>query len=159
MKNLYHFLIISLLFSFLMACASVDYSQQAEFPEAKADQALIYFYRSPGFVGSTYRFNLSEGDKVVGAMAQDSYFYLFTTAGEHTYAINDQYKEQGSSITMNVQTGNIYYVKVDIRYQIMGGKAIFNRVDQAEAMKVLPSRKYVVPSQNAAATYNVHAEQ
>ena len=57
MKNQINLFSITLLFLFLTACASVDYSQEAIFPEARPDQALIYFYRTPGFIGSTYRFN------------------------------------------------------------------------------------------------------
>ena len=159
MKNQINFFIVTLLFLFLTACASVDYSQQAVFPEAKADQALIYFYRTSGFVGSTYNFNVSEGDKVVGAMAQDSYFYLFTDSGEHTYSVNDQYEEQASFIKMNVQAGKVYYVKADINYQVFGGKVVFSPVEKAEALKLLSSRKYVVPSKSSSSTYNVHAEQ
>jgi len=158
MKTQINLFIITLLFLFLTACASVDYSQQAEFPEAKPDQALIYFYRTPGFIGSTYRFNIFEEDNLVGAMAQDSYFYLFTSAGEHTYSVNDQYKEQGSFIKMEVQAGKVYYVKVDVEYQVFGGKPIFTSVDHVEASKLLSSRKYVVPTKVNASTYNVHAE-
>ncbi len=158
MKNQINFFIIILLFLFLTACASVDYSQEAIFPEARPDQALIYFYRTPGFIGSTYRFNVSEGDKVVGAMAQDSYFYLFTDSGEHTYSVNDQYEQQGSFIKINVQAGKVYYVRVDIDYQLLGGEAVFTPVEQAEALQLLPSRKYVVPIQSDSSTYNIHAE-
>lgn len=159
MKNPMKLLLLSLAFLLLSACASVDYSQPAVFPEAKPDQALIYFYRTPGFIGSTYRFNVSQGDKVVGAMAQDSYFYLFTQAGKHTYAVNDQYKEQGSRISLDVQSGKVYYIKVGVEYQPLGGKPIFTEVSEAEAMKLLKSRKYVVPAKIEPATYNIHAEQ
>ncbi len=158
MKTQINLFIVTMLFLFLTACASVDYSQQARFPEAKPDQALIYFYRTSGFIGSTYRFNVSEGDNVVGAMAQDSYFYLFTNAGEHTYSVNDQYKEQGGFIKMDVLAGKVYYVKVDVEYQVLGGKPIFTLVDHAEASKLLSSRKYVVPIKVNTSTYNVHAE-
>ncbi len=149
----------TVLFLLLSACASVDYSQKAVFPEAKADQALIYFYRTPGFAGSTYRFNVTEGTNVVGAMAQDSYFYLFTGAGEHTYSTEDQYKEKGSFIKVNVQAGKVYYVKVDYKYQVLGGEPIYTLVDQSEAMTLLHTRKYVVPSKRSASSLNVHAEQ
>ncbi len=151
-------IIISSLIVFISACASVDYSHKAVFPEAKPDQALIYFYRTSGFIGSTYRFNVSEGDQLVGAMAQDSYFYLFTEAGEHTYGISAQYEQEGSSISMNVQAGKVYYVRVDVNYQVLGGEAVFTEVEQAEAMALLPSRKYVVPLERASSYYNVHAE-
>ena len=158
MKTQINLLIITLLFLFLTACASVDYSQQAIFPEAKPDQALIYFYRTPGFIGSTYRFNVLEGDNIVGAMAQDSYFYLFTDAGEHIYSVKMEYKEPGNFIKMDVQAGKVYYVKVDVEYQMLGGKPIFTLVDHAEASKLLSSRKYVVPTKVNKSTYNVHLE-
>ncbi|MCW8929527.1 MAG: DUF2846 domain-containing protein [Gammaproteobacteria bacterium] len=158
-KNTVNLFLISAITFFLSACAGVDYSQKAVFPEAKADQALIYFYRTPGFIGSTYRFNVSEGDKVVGAMAQDSYFYLFTEAGEHTYSTNDQYQEKGNFITMNVKAGEVYYVRVDYDYQVLGGKPVYTLVDKAEAMTLLKTRKYVVPTKKSSSTYNVHAEQ
>ncbi len=143
----------------LSACAPVDYSRQAVFPETQNDKALIYFYRTPGFIGSTYRFNVSEGKNVVGAMAQDSYFYLFTRPGRHTYSVDERNKDQGSSITINVQAGKTYYIKVDVAYEVMGGKAVFTEVSEAEAMKLLHSRKYVIPAKVNASTYNVHAEQ
>lgn len=151
--------ISTVLFIFLSGCASVDYSQKAVFPEAQADQALIYFYRTSGFIGSTYRFNVSDGNNVVGAMAQDSYFYLFTDPGEHIYSPEDQYQEKSNFIKMNVQAGKVYYVKVDYEYQVLGGKPIFTLVDKSEAMTLLHSRKYVVPSKRSSSMYNVHAEQ
>ncbi|MCU7800954.1 MAG: DUF2846 domain-containing protein [gamma proteobacterium symbiont of Lucinoma myriamae] len=159
MKYLTHIFIITLLLLLLSACAPVDYSQPAVFPEPKPDKALIYFYRTPGFIGSTYRFKLSENNKIVGAMAQNSYFYLFTTAGEHTYSVADRHLEKGESITMTVQAGQTYYVKVDVEYEVMGGKPVFSIVDKTEAMKLLPSRIYVVPSKRGSSNYNVHAEQ
>ncbi len=158
MKNLYYVILASLLAVFLTACASVDYSHKAEFPQAKSDQALIYFYRTPGFIGSTYRFDVSEGDRVVGAMAQDSYFYLFTSAGEHTYGVYDQYEQQGSEIMMNVQEGKVYYVRVDVNYQAFGGEAVFTLVEREQAMTLLPSRKYVLPLVGTSSNDNIPTE-
>lgn len=157
MKTIYT-LVTMVLFSLLSACASVDYSHEAVFPEARSDAALIYFYRTPGFVGSTYRFNLSEDKQIVGAMAQNSYFYLFTSAGEHTYFTNAAYLEKGESFSINVEQGQVYYVKVDVEYEVMGGKPVFTLVDKTEAMQLLPSRVYVVPSETNSKNYNVHAE-
>lgn len=152
-------LLITLIFLFLTACASVDYSQEAKYPEATSEQALIYFYRTPGFIGSTYRFNVNEGDKLVGAMAQDSYFYLFADAGEYSYSVPDQNTESRPSILMNVEVNKVYYVKVDVEYQMLGGKVVFTEVDKSEAMKLLSSRKYVVHDKSGSSNYNVHAEQ
>ncbi|MCU7940132.1 MAG: DUF2846 domain-containing protein [gamma proteobacterium symbiont of Bathyaustriella thionipta] len=159
MKKFIHVIMITLFLFSLSACAPVDYSQEAVFPETKPDQALIYFYRTPGFIGSTYRFNLFENKQVVGAMAQNSYFYLFTSNGEHTYSVGDRNLEKAESITLTVQAGQTYYVKVDIEYEVMGGKPVFTLVDKVQAMKLLPSRVYVVPSKKDPSNYNVHAEQ
>ena len=155
---------ISLMFFLLLlfnntGCAPVDYSHKAVFPESKADSALIYFYRTPGFIGSTYRFNVYENKNVVGAMAQDSYFYLFTDAGQHIYSVDDRNEEQGAFIKLNVEAGKTYYVKVDVKYQVLGGLPVFTIVDESEAMKLLPGRKYVVPAKVDSSTYNVHAGQ
>lgn len=144
--------------SLISACASVDYSHKAVFPQAQPDQALIYFYRTPGFIGSTYRFNVIENNQVVGAMAQNSYFYLFAEAGEHSYSVGDRNANPASLITMNLQAGKTYYVKVDVEYQVVGGKPVFSEVDESEAMKLLPSRVYVVPAKVDLSTFNVHAE-
>ncbi len=154
--NLFVSLIIFLLLS---ACASVDYSQKAVFPEATSDKALIYFYRTPGFLGSTYRFNILENKQRVGAMAQDSYFYLFTNAGEHTYSDDDRAAEQGEEIKLNVEAGKTYYIRVDFASEIIGGKMVFTEVNESEAMKLLPSRKYVVPGKNNPSSFNIHADQ
>ena len=144
---------------FLTACAPVDYSHKKVYPEARPDSALIYFYRTPGFIGSTYRFNVYENKKVVGAMAQDSYFYLFVDSGKHTFSVDDRNEEQGASVSLTVENGKTYYVKVDVEYQVLGGLPVFTIVDEAEAMTLLPTRKYVVPKKIDSTTFNVHAEQ
>ncbi|MDX2504322.1 MAG: DUF2846 domain-containing protein [Gammaproteobacteria bacterium] len=157
-KKLPSFIALVLLL-LLSACAPVDYSQEKVFPEANPDKALIYFYRSPGFIGSTYRFNVSENQQTVGAMAQDSYFYLFTNPGEHTFSVEDRNAEQGAMIKLSVQSGETYYIRVDMEYEVFGGKPVFTEVDKPEAMKLLPSRKYVVPGKINSSTFNVHADQ
>ncbi len=149
--------LFSLLF-ILSACASVDYSQQKVFPQVRNDQALVYFYRTPGFIGSTYRFKVSEGKQVVGAMAQDSYFYVFATPGKHTYVVDDRHAEQGSSITLDVKAGKTYYVRVDVQYELLGGKPVFTQVSEQEAKQLLPGRKYVLPAKTKPYTYNVYAQ-
>ena len=156
MKKRVYLLINLSLVLFIAACAPVDYSQQAVFPEADADKALIYFYRTPGLIGSTYRFNVSEKQEVVGAMAQDSYFYLWTNDGEHTYSVDDGNAEYGSSIKLNVQAGKTYYVKVDVK---LGGRPVFTVVDESQAMILLHSRKYVVPAKTDHSSYNIHLQQ
>jgi hypothetical protein len=174
MKKTNSFVMILFLIGVLSGCASVDYSQKGGFPEAKPDQALVYFYRTPGFVGSTYRFDVFDNNKRIGAMAQNSYFYIFTKAGDHRFYVQDQAIELSANneplaknapttndraILISLQQGKIYYIKVDIAYELMGGRPVFTQVDKAEAMKLLPSRVYVVPVKNASMNYNVHAEQ
>ena len=144
---------------FLTACAPVDYSQKKVYPESRADSALIYFYRTPGLIGSTYRFNVYENKKIVGAMAQDSYFYLFVDSGKHSFSVDDRNTEKGASVSLTVENGKTYYVKVDVEYQVLGGLPVFTIVDESEAMTLLPTRKYVVPAKIDSSTYNVHAEQ
>lgn len=157
-KNLKLFVSL-IVFLLLSACASVDYSQKAIFPEVAPDKALIYFYRTPGFIGSTYRFNVSENKHRVGAMAQDSYFYLFTNAGEHTYSVDEQGAKQGELLKLNVEAGKTYYIRVDVAYAVIGGRPIFTEVNESEAMKLLPSRKYVLPGKNNPSSFNIHADQ
>ena len=159
MKKNLNLCVSLIIFLLLSACASVDYSQKAIFPEATPDKALIYFYRTPGFIGSTYRFNISENKHRVGAMAQDSYFYLFTDAGDHTYSVDDRVDEQGSIITLNVEAGKTYYIRVDFAYAVLGGRPVFTEVNESEAMKLLPSRKYVVPGKTNPSSFNIHADQ
>jgi len=158
-KRLINILTSLIMILIISACAPVDYSKEAVFPEAKPDQALIYFYRSPGFIGSTYRFNVYENKQVVGAMSQNSYFYLLVDPGQHIFVTDVRNVENKSSIALNVQSGKTYYVKVDVEYEVIGGTAVFSEVDESEAMTLLPSRMYVVPAKINPSTYNVHAEQ
>jgi hypothetical protein len=160
MTNLFPKFIFFILSGLLLSgCAPVDYSHEASYPEARADKALIYFYRTPGFIGSTYRFNVYENKKLIGAMAQDSYFYVFTDAGEHTYYVDDKNDSAKQGISLMVEAGKVYYIKVDVNYRVVGGKPVFTIVDKAEAMKLLPTRKYVVPAKVESSNYNIHAEQ
>lgn len=156
-----------LLILFSAGCASVDYSHEAVFPEARADKALVYFYRTPGLIGSTYRFNVHERqsaklqaaeNELIGVMAQNSYFFRFVNAGQYTWFMDDKSTDQVPSITMQVEAGKIYYIKVDIEYRVIGGNPIFTQVNKEEALTLLPSRVYVVPGKNNSENYNVFAE-
>ena len=166
--NYSHLSVFAIVIMFLLSgCASVDYSQKGTFPKAQVDKALVYFYRTPGFIGSTYRFNVLQSDseklklqnnELVGVMAQNSYFYRFVNAGKYTWFMDDESTDQVPSIVMNVEAGKIYYVKVDIEYRVIGGNPVFTQVSKEEAMTILPSRVYVVPGKNNSENYNVFAE-
>lgn len=57
----------------------------ANLPEAKADKALVIFYRLSGFKGKAIRFNLNHAEGSLGQLLSGTYLYKYLEPGEHKF--------------------------------------------------------------------------
>ncbi len=97
-----------LLISMLCATALINQAIAAGVPEAKADKALVVFYRTKSFKGGAIGFNVKQGETVIGALDNGSMFYKYVEPGQHTFW--SQVISQ-DAVTINAEAGKTYYIE------------------------------------------------
>ena len=120
-------------------CASVNKQSKNIFPDPQADKGLIYFYRESKFMGGAISYDVKEGNTVVGAIANGTYFFVFATPGPHTYTAST---EADSSRTLQVEAGKTYYVECGVEMGVFAGRPSLKIANEAEAKSVLSTITY-----------------
>lgn len=92
-------------------------------------------------LGMAISCNVREGDKVIGAIAHGTYFFVFAEPGRHTYSAST---EGTSSRTLDVEAGKTYYIEASVEMGILAGHPSLKIANDAEAKSVLPTCTYAV---------------
>ena len=135
------FLLFSALLGALLftGCASVTKQASNQFPQPAPDKGLVYFYREGKFVGSLVSYNIKHEDKVIGALANGTYFFYEVAPGTHTFTASTEAK---ASRTVTVEAGKTYYIVGSVDVGLFAGRPALKIENEQEAKSVLPSLKY-----------------
>lgn len=110
----------------------------ADLPEVKQDKGLVIFYRLSGFKGKAIRFNLNHSEGSIGQLLSGTYLYKNLEPGQHSFwsqAISQD------SITVNVEAGETYYVKGEVKMGVLAGRPQFTQMPEAKALVDLEKLK------------------
>jgi hypothetical protein len=129
------------LVSLLTGCASVSKQATNIYPVAKPDEGLVYFYREKKMMGMVVSYNVREGEKIIGAIANGTYFFVYAEPGKHTYTAST---EEESARTLDVEAGKIYYIEAGVEMGIFAGHPALKIASDAEAKSVLPTLTYAI---------------
>ena len=110
------------------------------YPYPDPGKGLVYFFRESHFVGALGSYNIYEGKQILGPMKNGSYFFVQATPGEHTYSGPDAW---ASSLTINVEAGQTYYVSCSVEVGINSGKSRLSQGYQAVGREKVSKLKYV----------------
>lgn len=134
MKRSQLFIVVFVVGLILSGCAATG----AKFTEAispPADQALIYFYRPKRYVASAVIplvienknpvFRLQNGQFIAHTVSPGTYEY-------HTDTINID-----RIFRIEVESGEIYYVRLDIQQGVWTGSWVFSRIFPEQALPEL----------------------
>lgn len=97
-----------------------------------AGKGQVVFFRESKLGGMALSFSVHEGDKGVGKLGNGSYFVVVSEPGQHTFTIQS---EATDKLTLEVESGETYYVKQTIGMGIMMGRPHLTPSDQAEFTK------------------------
>lgn len=99
-------------------CASLGpvYSKVDKIPD---NAGLVYFYRPSSFVGGGVSYDIKNGDTVITTLYNGGYYPYFSTHGEKEFWAKTESK---SSITLDVKTGQTYYVKGEVGVGFLVGR-------------------------------------
>lgn len=129
----------------LVGCASVSKQATNVFPDPKADKGLVYFYREKKFVGMAISYNVKEEAKVIGAIANGTYFFVDAPPGTHTFVAST---EADVTKTFDVEAGKTYFVKCGVDMGFLAGRPSLVLVSEAEAKSVLKNLTYAIKPAN-----------
>ncbi|WP_415909814.1 DUF2846 domain-containing protein [Oleiharenicola sp. Vm1] len=124
-----------------VGCASVTRQATNVYPEPKPDKGLVYFYREKKFMGAAISYDITErpSNKVIGAIANGTYFFYDADPGSHTFVAST---EADSSRTIQVEAGKTYYVECGVEMGVLAGRPALKIASDAEAKSVLPALQY-----------------
>lgn len=143
MKKL--FLLVSVV-ALLVGCAKMplrgDYVEEKAPPQLQTNEnmAAIYFFRDWAFTGGGMSYFITEDTKTIGLLKAGSYFAFQATPGKHTYSAET---EARSSVTLDVQPGQIYFIEGGIGMGFWAGRPQLAEVTKPIFDKVRPDLKYV----------------
>ena len=107
---------------------------------ADAEHGLIYFFREWAFGGGGVSYFVQEDTKNIGLLKAGSYFSYKSKPGKHTYASETESK---SSVTLDIQAGQTYYVEGGIGIGFWAGVPKLSEVTKPVFDKAKPDLKYI----------------
>lgn len=125
----------------LSSCASVTKQASNVYPDPRPDKGLVYFYRESHLMGWAISYNVRENGKVIGAIANGTYFYVFANPGKHTYTAST---EADSSRTLSVEGGKTYYIECGVEMGAFAGRPTLKIANEDEGKSVLQTVHYAI---------------
>jgi len=111
-----YLLLLSLLL--VTGCASLGpvYSKVDKIPD---NAGLVYLYRPSSFIGGGVAFDIKTGETVIATLHNGGYYPYYSPPGEIEFWAKT---ESRSSVTLDVKTGQTYYIKGEIGVGFIVGR-------------------------------------
>jgi len=129
---------------FLMTGILAAPVSEANLPEAQPDKALFVFYRLDAFKGKAIRFTINHPEGTLGQLLSGTYLYKFLDPGEHTFWSQALSQD---SISINVEAGDTYFIKGDVKIGVLAGRPQFTLMSEYEALADLENAEIKTPFQ------------
>lgn len=133
------FILLGFAAAMLSGCVSVNKQTTQVFPPPQPDKGIVYFFRESKFMGCAVSYNVKEGDKILGPIANGTYFFVIEEPGTHTYTAST---EASVSRTVNVEAGKTYYIECSVEIGAFAGRPGMHIVTEDEGNAVLPKLTY-----------------
>ncbi|GAB1254083.1 DUF2846 domain-containing protein [Desulfovibrio falkowii] len=146
MRKTQIFTALAILYLLSFGCAKMplrgDYVEEKVPPQVVADEqnAAIVFFREWAFTGGGMTYFVTEDTRNIGLLKAGSYFVYKALPGKHTYSAETEAK---SSVTLDVQPGQTYYIEGGIGMGFWAGRPQLSEVTKPAFDKVKPELKYI----------------
>lgn len=137
---------LSFAFLFCIGCAKMplrgDYVEEKTPPQIVSDEqgSAIVFFREWAFTGGGMTYFITEDTKNIGLLKAGSYFVYKASPGKHTYSAET---ETRSSVTLDIQPGQIYYIEGGIGMGFWAGRPQLSEVTKPVFDKIKMDLKYI----------------
>lgn len=97
-------------------------------PPAAAETGTVIFFREWKFAAGGLRYKVREGNVELCKLANGTYCVVTVPVGRHEYTVHS---EAGELLTLEVESGDTYYLRGDISAGLFGGHPHLLPSDQA----------------------------
>lgn len=112
----------------------------AALPAPPAGQGQIVFWRPGSIVGAALGCGVNQGTERISALGRGKYFLLNLAPGAYEFNAKSEAKD---TLNLEVEEGEVYYVKCTIRMGIMTGRPNLAPSNAAEFSEKKAELKYV----------------
>lgn len=139
-----------LLLTLLSGCASLGPVYQ-KVDVVPPNKGLVYIYRPSSFVGGGVSYDVKVGEAPVATLYNGGYYPYFSNPGEVEFWAKTESK---SAVTLDVKTGETYFVKGTIGVGLLVGRphlmVVPNEVGAKEIAdcKLIPEKKLTAKSES-----------
>jgi hypothetical protein len=102
---------------------------------ATGNTGTVIFFREKKFAGSAIRYKVRENGAEICKLKSGSYCTVQTSVGKHDYVVHSEAKDV---LTLEVESGETYYVIGGISIGFLAGHPNLSPSDQATYEKMLP---------------------
>lgn len=139
-------LCVSVLALGMVGCASVKMAAPADDSVAKqfvvkTDKAGLYIFRNES-MGGAVTMDVKIDGKAVGQTAAKTYIFTELSAGSHVITSD---AENTSEITIEVESGKLYYVWQEVKMGVLSARSKLQQVDEQAGKKGVNESKLVAP--------------
>lgn len=126
----------------LAACAATGpkfTEVEASFPQLRAGQGRIFFYRNPGGMGLALKPDIRLAGVVVGEVEPGGFFFVDRPAGRYRASARTEVE---NSVDIDLREGESAYVRLSITMGLFAGHPQLTLVNPVEAKGALPQLAY-----------------
>ena len=141
------FLLLSLFVINIVSCANVSTAPEEQSAVAKEFQApegkgTVFLYRTGRAVGATGQLSVQVNGKYAGGTGPGTFFKWDLKPGTYTFLSSTA--ESSATVQIEVEAGQVYFIRQDARIGINAGRVTMKQVDSRQGMREVKSCKLLV---------------
>jgi hypothetical protein len=149
MTRLLSLSIVAILVLIASGCASVskapsDKSEAAKSFTAPENKGSVFLYRTGRAVGAAGQLAVKVNGIDAGGTGPGTFFRWDFSPGTYTFLSST--KESSATVQLEVETGQVYFIRQDARLGIDSGRVTMKKVDSKKGMKEVQGCKLLVSS-------------
>lgn len=141
LDNFTYLAVFSAALFLLLGCASVHRQDIYRYADNKPGLGVVYFVREHRFTGSAISYDIEENGKVIGALANGTYFFVYAQPGTHSYSAST---EVTSTCKVEVEAGKTYYVEGRVKFGILAPRPSLTLENELRGRSLLSAARYAV---------------
>jgi len=140
---------IVLVICFVTSCASTSKAPETKSNEAKAyvapdDKGTVFLYRAGRAVGAAGQLSVKVNSLDAGGTGPGTFFKWDLKPG--TYTFSSSTGESSAVVQLDVQAGQVYFIRQDARLGVSSGRVTMKEVDSKKGKNEVENCKLLVSS-------------
>jgi hypothetical protein len=134
---------------FATSCASTSKAPESKSNEAKVfntpdDKGTVYLYRTGRAVGAAGQLSVKVNSDAAGGTGPGTFFKWVLKPG--TYTFSSSTGESSAVVQLDVEAGQVYYLRQDARMGVGSGRVTIKEVDSKKGQNEVKNCKLLVSS-------------